>query len=44
VSCSRPWPAVLSTVHELMQQGSPAVLPASCQWLDHFVLVNPEPV
>jgi hypothetical protein len=31
---------VLSTVHELMQKGSPAVLPASCRWLDHFELVE----
>jgi sterile alpha motif and leucine zipper-containing kinase AZK len=31
---------VLSTVHELMQKGSPSVLPATCQWLDHFMLVE----
>ena len=30
----------LSTVHELMQRGSPAVLPAVYGWLDHMSLVQ----
>ncbi len=30
----------LSTVHELMQRGSPAVLPAVGGWLDHLSLVQ----
>ena len=31
---------VLATAHELMQKGSPAVLPASYEWRDHFVMLD----
>jgi len=40
VTYARPFQEVLATVHELMQKGSPAVLPASCHWLEHFELVE----
>ena len=31
---------VLATAHELMQKGSPGVLPASFEWRDHFVMLD----